>query len=69
MACAEAESRLKCFLHYGSEDRIYVPTPVIKLKFESAKIQSIADIISNEELIKNVVPLIVKVSENDIMVA
>lgn len=62
MACYEpSESRLKCFLHYGSEDRLYVPASSVKTTFDVSKLRSVADILSNEEAAKNIVPLIVKV--------
>lgn len=61
MACPEAESRLKCFLHYGSEDRLYVPASSVNTTFEISKLKSVIDILSNEEAAKNIVPIIVKV--------
>lgn len=59
MACPE--SRLKCFLHYGCEDQMYIPSRNIKHSFHPEKVKSIIELLQNEEAQKNIVATIVKV--------
>lgn len=59
MACPE--SRLKCFLHYGCEERIYVPNRNIKYLFNPNNVKSVLELLASTETDKNVVSTIMKV--------
>jgi len=59
MACLE--SRLKCFLHYGCEDRVYLPNRNIKYSFSPNDVKSVIELLPDAEVDKNVVATIMKV--------
>ena len=58
----DAESRLKRFLHYGSEERLYLPSGNLKNSFRPNSVKSIEELLRDDEWAEKIVPTIEKVS-------
>lgn len=60
------ESRLKRFLHYGSEERFYFPRRNAKLKFRPEHVPSVTELILRDDTRPKIVNMIVEVRTNSL---
>ncbi len=57
------EFRLKRFLHYGCEERVYIPNRSVRFTFDPDKAKSIIELLSKEETDKTIASTVLKVKK------